>query len=126
MIETISGMPEGTIGFMASGEVTREDYRDVLVPALREAAEGGAEMRLLFVIGPEFETYDPGALFEDAKTGLDLEFAHRAKWRRCAVVTDVRWIRRAINLFGFMAPGELRCMGLNEVAAAREWIAARD
>ncbi len=126
MIEPISDMPEGTIGFMASGEVTKDDYRDVLVPALREAAESGREMRILFVVGPEFETYDPGALFEDAKVGLDLGFVHRAKWRRCAVVTDVRWIRRAINLFGFMAPGEVHCMGLDELAAAREWIAATD
>src|SRR3954449_6898236 len=125
MIEAIHDMPQGTIGFSASGEVTREDYRDVLVPALREAAERG-EMRILVVVGTEFENYDPGAILEDAKVGIDLGFIHRAQWRRCAVVTDVAWIRRSINLFGFMAPGEIRCLPLAEVDQARSWITGAD
>jgi hypothetical protein len=39
MVEKIDDMPTGTIGFRASGKLTPEDYRDVLVPTLRGAVE---------------------------------------------------------------------------------------
>jgi hypothetical protein len=36
MIERIDGMPTGTIGFEANGKLTRDDYRHVLEPVLRD------------------------------------------------------------------------------------------
>jgi hypothetical protein len=33
MVERITDMPTETIGFRASGKLTAEDYREVLVPA---------------------------------------------------------------------------------------------
>ena len=41
MIERIEEMPAGTMGLRASGKLTREDYRDVLEPALREGGRCG-------------------------------------------------------------------------------------
>lgn len=61
MIERLEDMPVGTIGFRASGHVTGDEYRDVLVPPLREQAEAG-EVRIVYVIGPEFEKFEAGAL----------------------------------------------------------------
>ena len=55
MIERLEDMPEGTIGFRASGHVTGEEYRDILVPPLREQAEAG-EVRIVYAIGPDFES----------------------------------------------------------------------
>ncbi len=34
MIETIQGLPEGTLGFALAGMVHRDDYEQVLVPEL--------------------------------------------------------------------------------------------
>jgi hypothetical protein len=62
-------MPDGTIGFRASGRVSGSEYREVLLPAIRDAAEGG-EIRLMFALGPEFEEFEPGALWEDTKVGV--------------------------------------------------------
>jgi hypothetical protein len=61
VIERLEDMPVGTIGFRASGHVTGDEYRDVLVPPLREQAEAG-EVRIVYVIGPEFEKFEAGAL----------------------------------------------------------------
>jgi SpoIIAA-like len=121
MIEPITDMPEGTIGFRASGAVTRDDYRDVLEPALREAAMAG-EVRMLYVVDSEFEM-EPGALLEDAKTGIDLGIGHRGAWKRTAIVTDTDWVRRAVRMFAWMSPGEVRVWGLAGLAEAREWVA---
>jgi hypothetical protein len=41
MVEVIPDMPAGALGFRVSGRLTREDYRDVLVPPLRAAVDAG-------------------------------------------------------------------------------------
>lgn len=121
MIEKIDGMPAGTIGFRTSGEVTREDYRDVLEPALREAVEAG-EVRMLYVVPLEFKM-SLGAYGEDAKTGFQLGLGHLSAWKRMALVTDVEWVKRAIHLFAWMAPGEVKVYDLDQEEEAKAWIA---
>jgi hypothetical protein len=123
VIETIDDMPAGTLGFRASGRVSAADYRDVLRPALDEAAESGS-IRLLFAIGPGFEAFEPGALVEDSKVGIRLGVGHPHAWKRTAIVTDEDWIAKAIHLVGWMTPGELMVTGLDGLASAREWVAA--
>ena len=122
VIEPIADMPEGTIGFRASGHVTREDYRDVLVPALHAAVEAG-EVRLMYVIGPDFERMEAGAYLEDAKTGLSIGFGHGSAWKRTAIVTDVDWIRHSVHMFAWMTPGEIMTCELSQEAEARDWVA---
>jgi hypothetical protein len=121
MVERIEAMPAGTIGFSVVSELTADDYRDQIEPALAAAAEEG-EVRLLFEIGSNFGM-DAGAVIEDAKTGLKLGLGHMKSWKRTAIVTDVEWIRKSIKAFGFMAPGELRVFGLEELGAAKVWVA---
>jgi|SRR6185312_572414 len=95
MIKPISDMPDGTIGFRAHGAVTRDDYRDVLEPAMRAAAETG-EIRMLYELAPGFEM-KAGAMLEDAKTGLGLGIGHHSAWKRTAVVTDADWVANAMT-----------------------------
>jgi SpoIIAA-like len=121
VIERIEDMPEGTIGFRATGHVTREDYRDVLEPAMREAVDSG-EVRMLYAVGPGFEKFEAGALAEDTKTGIGLGIEHHSAWKRTAVLTDVDWVRHAIGMFGWMAPGEVMVGGLDELDAAKAWL----
>jgi hypothetical protein len=122
MIERIADMPPGTIGFRASGEVTRDEYRDVLLPPMREAAEAG-DVRLLFVVDSDFEEFKPGALLEDTKAGITLGIGHPHAWKRTALVTDVDWMVKAVHLFGWMTPGELMVRGLDGLDEAKAWVA---
>ena len=85
MIERIEDMPAGTIGFSASGKLTRADYKDVLEPVLRDAAEAG-EIRMVFEI-KDFKGLEPPAWYEDIKTGLGLGLGHHSAWKRSAIVT---------------------------------------
>jgi hypothetical protein len=97
MISRIDDMPPGTIGFRASGKFTRDDYRKVLEPVLREAAESG-EIRMLFEL-TDFDGLEPAAWYDDVKTGLGLGFGHNSAWKRSAIVTDVGWVGQAYELF---------------------------
>ncbi len=121
MVERLDDMPQGTVGFRASGEVTRADYLQVLEPALREAVESG-EVRMLYIVESGFEM-DGGAILEDAKTGLTLGLGHLSSWRRTAVVTDVEWVSRAVRMFAWLAPGEVRVWPMGGLDEAREWVA---
>ncbi len=122
MIERIEDMPTGTIGFTASGKLTRDDYREVLEPVLRKAAES-EEIRMLFKL-TNFEGLEPAAWFDDIKTGLGLGIGHHAAWKRSAIVTDVEWVGKAYRMFAWMTPGEVKVYGLNQLAEAKDWVAA--
>jgi hypothetical protein len=122
MIEPLDGMAPGTLGFRATGRVTKDEYRDLLLPAMRAAAEAG-DVRMVFAVGPGFEEFEPGALVEDTKAGITLGIGHPSAWKRVAVATDVEWIEKAIHLLGWLTPGEVKVFGLDELDAARAWVA---
>lgn len=121
MIERLEGMPAGTIGLRAGGDLTKQDYELVLEPVLREAVESG-EVRLLFVLD-EFELKKE-AWLEDAKTGLELGIAQRSAWKRMALVTDVEWVAKSMRLFAWMAPGKVKTYELDGLEEAQIWVAA--
>lgn len=117
MLQLIDGLPAGVVGVRAVGVVTKEDYETVLDPAVEGA---GDSLRILFVLGPDFEKYSAGAMLADSE-----EYAKF--WRRCgrmAVVTDVGWIRDACGLFRHALPGELRVFPYADLDAAHDWIVA--
>lgn len=122
MIERIEGMPAGTIGLAASGKLSREDYRDVLEPALAEAVESG-DLRLLFVL-TDFDGLEHGAWIEDVKAGLKAWVRDHSAWSRFALVTDVEWVAKAMRMFTWMTPGEVLVRGLDGLEEAKAWVAA--
>ena len=122
MVEPLDGMAAGTSGFRLTGRVTADEYRDLLLPALRAAVEAG-EVRVVLAIGPGFDEFEPGAMLQDAKVGMTLGLGHHSAWRRTALVTDVDWIAKALHLFAWMTPGEVAIHSLDEREAAKAWVA---
>jgi hypothetical protein len=119
MITRIPDMPPGTLGFAASGRVRREDYEDVMVPAV-EAASAAGPLRLLYVLGSDFESYSPGAMWSDTR----LWAGHLGAWERVAVATDVDWVEHAVHAFGWLVHGHIRRFGEDEVDDAIRWLTA--
>ena len=93
-----------------------------MVPALRQAVEAG-ELRIVEVIGPDYEGLEPGAVIEDLKVGLEFVVGHHSAWKRIAIVTDLAWISRAIHAVGWMLPGAVQIFGLEELEQAKSWAA---
>lgn len=121
MIKVMDAMPSGTIGFEARGKVSKEDYEDVLVPALTAAMEQGP-VRLLYLLGDDFDSYSPGAMWSDAR----LWAGHRDAWERIAIVTDVDWVENGVKAFGWLMPGEIRVFDDDEVDKAKLWLVTPD
>ena len=117
MITRLGELPEGVIGFEASGKIAAEDYRDVVLPALEEAAKTG-DIRFLIVMR-DFDGISGGAVWQDLKVG----FEHLRGWKRIALVTDIGWMTHLTDLFGWMTPGETRTFALAQRDEAIEWAA---
>lgn len=118
MIEQIQGLPPGTLGFRASGQVTAADYERVMVPDIEAAFALNRKLRLLYHVGPDFTGFDPGAMWDDAMLG----FRHFSGWDRIALVTDVPWLRIASTAMGFVVPAEFRLFSNAELVLAIDWI----
>ena len=119
MITMRTDLPENVLGADASGTVTAQDYETVLVPAIQAFAQTHAKVRALVVLGPDFEGFEGGAMWDDAKLGV-----RKIGWERLAVVTDRGHIRSLINTFGFMIPGEVKTFELSQLDDAKTWVAA--
>lgn len=119
MIAVMPDLPGNVLGFSASGKVTASDYETVLVPAVETALGRQGKLRLLYHIGADFDGFGIGALWADAKVGLE----HPSAWERIALVTDVEWLRTTANVFGFAMPGEVRVFSNAELPDAKQWVA---
>lgn len=120
MLERIADVSAPVVGIRASGEVKAEDYKDVLIPAVEAALEGGHKVRLLFVFGSDVTGLSAGAAWHDAKVGL----GHYNRWEKVAVVSDKDWLRHSVDIFGYLIPGEVKAFNADQEAEARSWVAS--
>jgi SpoIIAA-like len=118
MIKLLQDLPENVVAAEAIGHVDETDYRDVLEPAVAAALERHDKLRLLYVLGEEFEGLSAGASWEDMKLGI----GHWGAWERIAVVTDRDWIAHTVKALGWMLPGSVRVFPLTERAGAVAWV----
>jgi len=120
MMTVLTGLPEGVVGFQASGKLTGEDYTRVLEPALAAATEGGGKIRVLLDFSGEFEGMEPGAAWQDLRMGV----REWSAWERIALVTDHAWMRDGLAMFAWAVPGEVRAFPGGERDAAIDWLRA--
>jgi hypothetical protein len=119
VIESIPGLPDGVLGFSAKGTVTAKDYETVIIPAVEAQFARNKKVRFLYHLGTEFVRFEAVAMWDDAKLG----FKHLTGWERIAVVSDVAWIRAAIDAFALLMPGRVRVFREGELAEAKRWLA---
>ena len=118
MIEEIADLPDGTLGFRISGNVTGGDYDTVLTPAVEKAIEKFDRIRLLAQVGPDFGSYSLDAIWDDTKLGL----RHWNGFERVAVVTDVGWIKMGVKAVAFMMPCPVQLFAIRELDDAKRWL----
>jgi hypothetical protein len=122
VLERIPDLPAPVVGIRASGEVTGDDYRNVLIPAVEAALKGGHKVRLLYVLGDDVKGLglSAGAAWQDTKVGL----GHYSSWEKVAVVSPKEGLRHSVDIFGYLIPGEVKAFTPAEEAKARTWVAS--
>ena len=119
MLKTMKDLPEGVIGFSAEGTVTDEDYKTVLIPKVEDALMADGKVRLLYVLGPKFDKYAPGAMWDDTLFGV----RHYFDFEKIACVTDHEIYAAMIRSFNFLMPAAVKVFPFAELEAAKAWLA---
>ena len=120
MVRLLYGMPAGVVGLEAIDDVEKEDYENVILPAVNAAIAEHGKVRLVYVLGPEFDDYEGDAVWEDIKFGT----RHPTSFERIAIVTDARWAGPSIKVFSVLWPGQARAFPLADLEAAKRWAAS--
>jgi len=117
MFMSIEGMPADVLAIEASGQITHQDYHDVLIPLAEGLIAEGA-IKVLYVIGPDFTGFDLEALWDDSAFGL----RHWHDFSRIALVTDHAWMGGVVTMFTPFFHGEVRLFRLEQLSVAKDWI----
>lgn len=118
MIEIIQGLPENVVAVSVSGEVTGEDYKNVLIPAIEDKIQKYGKVRILYHLDKELEWFTLNAMLEDAKVGIWNLMA----FEKIAVVSDVDWVNSAVEIFKFIIPFPVKTYKNEELPEAKAWI----
>jgi hypothetical protein len=118
MMEIIDTGTGHQIEVRLTGQVSKDDYDNVLVPAIESALKDYDGLRLLFVMDQDFTGYDMGAMWADSKMGL----TYWSGFDRIAVATDKGWVSVAMRAFAPLMPCPLKVFTLSETDDARRWL----
>jgi hypothetical protein len=110
--------PENVVAFRAIGEVTKDDYKTVIEPAVEKLVRQIDEINFLFLIDTEIKNFTTAAWMEDAIIGLK----NLGKWNRSAIVTDSENAISFTNKFSYIAPGEFRGYKKESFNEALNWV----
>jgi hypothetical protein len=120
MIELQQIADTNIIILTARGKITGDDYENIFVPALEDLRTQYDKLRLLYILGSEYDGYEAEAMWDDAKVGMK-DFTH---FEKLGVVTNKKWIRGSIKAFGFLIPGQVKLFGMDQMDEANSWIRA--
>jgi hypothetical protein len=106
----------------AQGKISKEDYLNNLRPVLDKIKDENRKVKLLFRTDSNFEGYTSSAVFEDFKLGIH----HFNTFEKCALVSDVNWVKNIGNFFSPLIPCPMKIFSDKEFEAAKSWLAKDD
>lgn len=117
MINLIDNTPNNIAAFKATGEVTQEDYQNVVIPEVNRVIEQTGHINFLLYLDTDIENFTAGAWMQDALLGLK----NIAKWNRAAIITDSDKIITFTNGFSYVVPGEFKGYKKEQYDEAVTW-----
>jgi len=109
---------DNVVAFRALAEVTTEDFKSVVVPAVEKLVKQLNEINFLLVLDTDLENFTAGAWLQDAMLGLK----NLGKWNRAAIVSDSEEIISFTNGFSYIVPGEFKGFKKLEFNKALNWV----
>ncbi len=122
MIKELKNTPDTMVGFVATDDVTKEDFDEVVLPAVKELVDRTNKLNYLLVLETQLKDFTVGAWIKDALLGL----TNMTKWNRVAIVTDSKGIQYFTGLFSKVVPGEFKGFNQSELKAAISWVGGQD
>ena len=70
MIEILKGYPDEILAISGSGRITSDDYRKVLAPEAEGRIGRHGSVRILYYLGPKYQSFSSSAVWSDLLFGL--------------------------------------------------------
>lgn len=122
MITQIAGLAGQTVGFTLTGDITKEDYDNVIFPAVQLTKEAGGDINLLLVINTDLSRFTMGAWMKDALLGLQ----NLTRFNRVAVVSDSHMVKNMTSMANMVVPGDYKYFLPTEENEAKVWVSEAD
>ncbi|SFH84614.1 SpoIIAA family protein [Halpernia frigidisoli] len=117
MIITIPETPDNVAAFKATGDITKQDFENCVIPQIKAKVNQFNELNCLLLLETDLENFTFEAWIQDALLGLK----NLTKWNRIAIVTDNKSLRNYITVFSVFIPGEYSTYPTEDLANALFW-----
>ena len=117
MIDLHYSSTDQTLVLQASGILTTRDYEQDFEPLVERALMAHPKLNLVLFLDENFEGWDFGAMWDDAKFGLK----HRHDFNRIAIVGAQVWFRWAFKLGSAFLDGQFIMFPGAELSTAINW-----
>lgn len=118
MLDVLPESESNLLILHATGKLTDDDYQEVLIPRLEAIIEAHGKARVLIEMSEDFEGWELGAAWEDAKLGV----RHRKDFEKMAVVGAPEWVDWGAKIGAQLMSGELRTYDEDDFDDALDWI----
>jgi len=102
----------------ASGKLTAENYEMVFIPILEKLIKKYGKIRLVIQFDETFTGWDVGAMWDDAKFGLN----HLNDFSKIAVVGASKLVNWGTKVSSHLMGGELKTFAANDFLEAVVWV----
>jgi hypothetical protein len=120
MIKQLTDVPTNMVAFSAEGDVSEDDFKTVVFPAVEKVVARTGELNYLMVINTSLSSFKAGAWLQDAILGVK----QISNWNRVAIVSDSDVINSFTNIFSVVVPGEFRGFEKTVLDEAVHWVSS--
>ncbi|MXS70398.1 STAS/SEC14 domain-containing protein [Flavobacteriaceae bacterium W22] len=117
MITIINDAPENVAAFCATGEITKEDFENIVIPRVKKKVEQFNELNYLLYLDTDLGNFTAGAWLQDALLGIK----NLTRWNRAAIVTDKEGVQNFTEIFSVLMPGEFKSFPKKNLYNALFW-----
>ncbi len=122
MITIMKDIPDNIVAFRATGHVDKEDYDNVLIPAVDALVKKQDKINFLLLLETPVKNFSLGAFLKDLGLGLK----HFTKWHKMAIVTESQNVINFTDFFSYIAPGKAKGFIRDDLETAKAWAALDD
>jgi hypothetical protein len=120
VIVFIKDIPENVAGFRATGHVDKQDYEEVLIPAIDALVKKQGSINFMLVLDTSLDNFTAGAFLKDLAVGLK----HFTKWHKMAIISESTAINNFTDVFSYISPGEAKGFRHVQIDEAKKWVSS--
>ena len=118
MIEVLPQSNGNLLVVKATGKLTNQDYKEVLIPHLESIVHEYGRARFIMDLSTDFHGWHVAAMWDDVRFGV----AHRNSFEKMAVVGGPKCVEWGTKLAKLIMNGEIKCYPANAYDEAYEWV----